>query len=98
MPAKKTNVPQAKLPVVKSSLSEQAFGMLEEMIVTLQLPANSSDATLAGMAAARYGVDERDLRELLTASAAAGHESELPADRALGLVRRMQAIVRKTVE
>ena len=49
MPAKKTNVPQAKLPVVKSSLSEQAFGMLEEMIVTLQLPPGTlwSEAALS---------------------------------------------------
>lgn len=49
MPAKKTNVPQARLPVVKSSLSEQAFGMLEEMIVTLQLPPGTlwSEAALS---------------------------------------------------
>jgi DNA-binding GntR family transcriptional regulator len=49
MPSKKTNVPQARLPVVKSSLSEQAFGMLEEMIVTLQLPPGTlwSEAALS---------------------------------------------------
>lgn len=49
MPAKKPNVPQARLPVVKSSLSEQAFGRLEEMIVTLQLPPGSlwSEAALS---------------------------------------------------
>ena len=36
-------------PAVKSSLSEQAFGMLEEMIVTLKLPPGSlwSEATLS---------------------------------------------------
>jgi len=49
MPSKKTNVLPARLPVVKSSLSEQAFGMLEEMIVTLQLPPGTlwSEAALS---------------------------------------------------
>src|SRR5690349_15423889 len=49
MPAKKNHVPSAKPPLVKTSLSEQAFGMLEEMIVTLQLPPGSlwSEAALS---------------------------------------------------
>jgi DNA-binding GntR family transcriptional regulator len=49
MPAKKNHVPLAKPPLVKTSLSEQAFGMLEEMIVTLQLPPGSlwSEAALS---------------------------------------------------
>lgn len=41
--------PKPRVPVVKSSLSEQAFSRLEEMIVTLQLPPGSlwSEATLS---------------------------------------------------
>jgi DNA-binding GntR family transcriptional regulator len=41
--------PKPAPPAVKSSLSEQAFGMLEEMIVTLKLPPGSlwSESTLS---------------------------------------------------
>jgi len=68
------------------------------LITTLQVPANSSDAQLAAAAAARHAIDERDLRDLLTASADAGRQASLPADEALSLVRRMQAVVRKVLE
>jgi len=41
--------PKPRVPVAKSSLSDQAFSMLEEMIVTLQLPPGSlwSETTLS---------------------------------------------------
>jgi DNA-binding GntR family transcriptional regulator len=50
-------------PAVKSSLSEQAFGMLEEMIVTLQLPPGSlwSESTLSES----LGIGRTPVREAL---------------------------------
>jgi len=52
-----------KAPVVKSSLSDQAFARLEEMIVTLQLPPGSlwSEATLSEM----LGIGRTPVREAL---------------------------------
>jgi hypothetical protein len=67
------------------------------LVTTSQMPSNSSDAQLAAAAAARHGIDERELRELLAASAEASNEFDLPADRALSLVRRMQAVVHKVL-
>ena len=49
MATRKTSESQIRLPETKSSLSEQAFNRLEEMIVTLRLPPGSlwSEATLS---------------------------------------------------
>lgn len=68
------------------------------LITTLQLPANSGDPKLAAAAATRYGIDESELRDLLKESAEASNELALPAERALTLVQRMQAMVRQTLE
>lgn len=49
MATKKTKTPAVRVPAAKSSLSEQAFSQLEEMIVTLHLPPGSlwSEAALS---------------------------------------------------
>jgi hypothetical protein len=65
------------------------------LITAAQVPANASDAQLAAAAAVRYPIDERQLRELLAESAAASSDPDLPADRALTLVQRMQSMVQR---
>jgi hypothetical protein len=67
------------------------------LIAASQMPASSSDAQLAAAAAARYPVDEGEVRDVLAASAAAGEQATLPADQALLLVQRMQAVATKTL-
>jgi hypothetical protein len=65
------------------------------LIAAAQVPTSSSDAQLASAAAARHPLDERALRELLAESAAASGDPDLPPDRALTLVQRMQIIVQQ---
>lgn len=65
------------------------------LITAAQVPANASDAQLAAAAAVRYPIDEPGLRELLAESAAASSEPDLPADRALPLVQRMQSVIQQ---
>jgi len=61
MPATRNKAPAAKTPVIKSSLSEQAFAQLEEMIVTLQLAPGTlwSEAALSEM----LGIGRTPVRE-----------------------------------
>ena len=61
MPASRTQAPTVRKPVVKSSLSEQAFAALEEMIVTLQLAPGTlwSEAALSEM----LGIGRTPVRE-----------------------------------
>jgi hypothetical protein len=78
-----------------SGAVETMRARLRRVLVTAtQMPANSGDAQLAAAAATRYALDERELRDLLAASATASNQLDLPADEALSLVRRMQAAVR----
>jgi hypothetical protein len=65
------------------------------LITAAQVPANSSDAQLAAAAAVRHPIDERALRALLAESAAAGSDPDLPPDKALTLVQRMQTVMRQ---
>ena len=85
MPAKKNHVPSAKPPLVKTSLSEQAFGMLEEMIVTLQLPPGSpvTEAKLVE----RRGIGRTPLREALQRRAREHRVGARPQPRAVRRAR-----------
>jgi hypothetical protein len=75
---------------------ETARARLRRLLVTSsQVPANSTDAQLAAAATVRHAIDEREARELLAESAAAGDRAQLPADQALALVRRMQTMAGK---
>ena len=65
------------------------------LITAAQVPANSADAQLAAAAAVRHPIDERALRELLAESATASSDPDLPPDRALTLVQRMQAVMHR---
>jgi hypothetical protein len=58
------------------------------------MPAGSSDEELAKATAARYPVQEQELREALAESARATRAgaAALPADRALIIVQRLQSL------
>ena len=63
IPATKKKSPKAPVPSAPSSLSEQAFGMLEEMIVTLQLPPGSLWSE--SMLSESLGIGRTPVREAL---------------------------------
>jgi hypothetical protein len=65
------------------------------LITAAQVPTNSGDAQLAAATAVRHPIDERALRELLAESEAASSDPDLPPDRALTLVQRMQAVMQR---
>ncbi len=64
------------------------------LIAATQMPAGSSDEELANATAARYQVQEQELREALaeSASATGANAAALPADRALVIVQRLQSL------
>jgi hypothetical protein len=62
------------------------------LITAAQMPASSSDEQLATATAARYPIQERELLDVLTASADAAGTASLRVDEALALVQRLQAI------
>jgi hypothetical protein len=79
-----------------SGAVETSRARLRRVLITAaQVPTNASDAQLAAAAAVRYPIDERQLRELLAETAAASSDPDLPADRALTLVQRMQSMVQR---
>jgi hypothetical protein len=66
-----------------------------KLIAASQMPSSSSDAQLATAVAARYPLDEAEVRDVLAASAIAADRETLPAAEALLLVQRMQAVATK---
>ncbi len=79
-----------------SGAVETARARLRRMLVAAaQVPAISSDAQLAAAAAVRHPIDQRALRELLAETAEASHDPDLPPDRALTLVQRLQAMMQR---
>ena len=75
---------------------ETARARLRRMLIAAaQVPSNSDDAQLATAAAVRYPIEERALRELLAETEAASSDPDLPPERALTLVQRMQAALER---
>ncbi len=68
--------------------------MRRVLIAATQMPAGSSDEELAKATAARYQVQEQELREALaeSASATGANAAVLPEDRALVIVQRLQSL------
>lgn len=75
-----------------SGAVEIVRGRVRRLLVThLHLPSGAPDDVVARAAAARYGLDEEDLRTLLAESAAAAETANLPGPKALAIVQRLQA-------